>query len=122
MTQLFMKKLFRDLRKDSVTFWGFVISGICIVLSLLFVAIFYHLLPPFIPIYNKLPWGYARLGTTVEFFIPIVLTIIFCIINVIFSMYVYKKEVLLARILCFTTVVLCIFLFIFTVKIIFLVK
>lgn len=120
--QQFMKKLFKDLRKDTVTLWGFIISILCILLSIISIGIFYTSLPPFLPVYNKLPWGYARLGTRLEFFIPVGLTILFAAINIIVSGIIYKKEVLLARIACFTTVVLCIFLLIYTVKIIFLVK
>jgi len=69
-----------------------------------------------------MPWGYARLGRTYEIFILTGLAVIFFIINFLLSSYVYRKAALLARLLCMTTLSVCLFTAIFTIQIVLLVK
>jgi len=117
-----MKGFFKNINQDKITFWGFRLSIFFIITNVFFIIFFYRSLPPFLPIYNKMPWGYARLGRNYELFIPAGLTTIIFTINLMLCSYIYTKAALLARLLCATTVCVCLFTLIFTVQIILLVK
>lgn len=117
-----MKKFFKNLRQDKITNWGFITSGLFLVISFLLISIYYTSLPPFLPLYNKMPWGYARIGNKIEIFLYLGIATIFFISNLIFSSLVYKKIVLLARFLCLTTLLLWFFVLIYTIQILVLMR
>lgn len=116
MVHLFMKKLFKQLRQDNVTSYGFLLGGILILIDTITPIVLLSQLPPYLPLYNKAPWGYARLGTKFEFFIPIGIALICYIGNLFFAEYLYKKVPLLSRLLGVTTVVLMVLLTIFIIQ------
>lgn len=112
-----MKKFFSTLRKDSVAVWSF---WICSILTLAIVGIVLmqlHNLPLFIPIYNKLPWGYARLGTRLEIFVPISLEATLVILNTILGVHFAERIPLLSRFLFLTNISMSVFLAIFVIKV-----
>ena len=113
-----MKKLIKPLLNDKFTFWGFFISLLAFLTSLIYTAIFYQSLPPFMPLYNKLPWGFARLGTKPEIFIPITITFLFYLGNFFLAMHIYPKSPLLGRILALVNLLVCLLTAIFVWKII----
>src|SRR5579872_4419623 len=116
MEQLFMSTSFKTLLQDriiQVSFWG---SMLFFVVSCLVVAITYTHLPPFLPLYNKLAWGYARLGHTYEILIPIGIPLLLCIVNIFLGKYLYEKVPLLARFLFLITFLIALFTCIFIVK------
>lgn len=116
-----MKESYKHLMRDRVLSISFVGSLLFLVVSLVYVAISYAHLPPFIPIYNKMPWGYTRLGRTYEIFIPMGLTLIFFVMDIIFSAKMYERSPLLARLVSVVSFFLCLFSCIFIIKIITLV-
>lgn len=103
---------------DKITFWGFFWSFLLLSISIIYTILSFSHLPPFIPLYNKLPWGVGRLGTKIEIFIPLGLTLEFFICNLILSAFVYAKVPLLARILAFVMFFVSLFTCIFIFKII----
>lgn len=108
------KTLFTD-KIISISFWTsifllFVTLGIALVS--------YVNLPPFLPIYNKMAWGYARLGKTYEIFLPIILPTIFLICNIFFARFLYARLPLLARFLLLATLLIALFTFIFILKLV----
>lgn len=107
---------FNYLREDKVIRYGFSISGALLLISILIPILLFHLLPPFLPLYNKLPWGYARLGTKMEFFIPLGIAIFYYFCNIFLAQYLYKKIPLLARLLCATTIVIMLLVNIFVIQ------
>lgn len=104
-----------------MTFWSFFASVLLLVTSIMYVLLQFYALPPFLPLYNKMPWGYGRLGGKAEIFIPIVLVTAFFIGNILSSSYIYPKIPLLARLIGFITFFLSLFSCIFVIKIISLV-
>ena len=101
---------------------GYSIGIFFILVSIAVVLIFYRSLPPFLPIYNKLPWGYARVGTKIEFFIPVGIGALLYLFNVILGSLSYKKSVLIGRFFSGTTILISIAILIFVLQIIFLVR
>lgn len=113
-----MKTSFKELLKDKIiltSFWG---SILFFVIIFLVVALSYTHLPPYLPLYNKLAWGYARLGHTYEIAVPIIIPLILCTINVLLAKKVYEKFPLLARFLFLTALLISLFTCIFIVKLI----
>ena len=115
-----MKKFFNSLQKDTVLVWSFWVSIITLFLMVLVTIISYANLPPFIPLYNHMPWGYARLGKTYELFFPTAVVLGICIINTIVGIKLIEKSPLLARFLFLTMAGLALFTCIFVGRLIFI--
>lgn len=111
-----MKEFFRDIISDNTIKLGFAISFLSIFITLIFVIFSYHNLPPFIPIFNQLPWGEQRLGVTISIFIPIILIFLILICNLVISSKVYKKIQLASRMLAITSLIVSIITFLFVLK------
>lgn len=113
-----MKEFFKDVLTDNITKLGFLVSFIIITLAVISVALSYHNLPPFLPIFNQLPWGEKRLGTTIQIFIPILIPLAIFLLNFITSPLFYKKNPLISRMLAVISLTSSILVFIFLTKII----
>lgn len=74
-------------------------------------------LPPFLPLYNKMAWGYARLGNKWEIFIPIFFVLICISGNTYLGLKLQQKLPLLARFIFTTNLAISIFTAIFIGKI-----
>lgn len=111
-----MKTSFKELFADNINLVSFWASVFFFAVVLIVVALTYSHLPPFLPIYNKLAWGYARLGHTYEIFVPVVIPFILCAANIFLAKKVYSKFPLLARFLFLTTLLLSLFTCIFIIK------
>lgn len=94
---LFMKKAFKTILQDKIIFWSFLISLLLLISVGIYIAIVYSQIPPLLPIFNRLSWGYSRLGTKVELFIPFGITFLFCIVNLFITAAVYNRVVLVGR-------------------------
>ena len=101
-----MKNLINNLKKDKLTFRGFVISLLLTLITFLYIAINYSNLPPIIPIFNQLPWGNNRLTPTIGIFIPLLVFIAVFIFNIIFTSLIYSKNPLVARFIAAITLIL----------------
>ena len=56
-------------------------------------------LPPVVPLFYNRPWGTSQLGTPLELFLLLVSSTCVFLANVVVAARMYKKNVLLARIL-----------------------
>ena len=116
-----MKVFFKDVINDKITRLGFMCAFGIVLISLVFVLFYYNRLPPFIPIFNQLPWGEQRLGGTLTIFIPASIALLILIINLIISELVYKKIPLVSRMLAVTSLLISILTFLFVFKTILLI-
>src|SRR3989344_7772334 len=94
-----MKEFFKDVKSDKAIIPAFFINGVFIIASIIFILFSYGNLPPFIPIFNQLPWGEQRLGPTFTIFIPVLVALLILIINILTATITYKKIPLVARML-----------------------
>lgn len=94
---LFMKETFKKTFQDKIIFWTFLISLAIFLALAIYIVIIYSQIPPILPIYNRMPWGYSRLGIKPELFIPLGITMIFFISNTIAATLLYNKLVLISR-------------------------
>lgn len=115
-----MNDVFKLVRQDKIAKWGFTISNIFVVIEVIAIAIFYFSLPPFLPVFNQLPWGETRLGIKPAIFIPIAITMSFIAINFFLVGHLYEKTPLLSRILSITTLLIALLSFIFILRTLYL--
>lgn len=94
-----MKEFFKDIAQDKTIVPAFFINGIFIIVTIIFILFSYRNLPPFIPIFNQLPWGEQRLGSSSTIFIPVLVALLIFIINIFAATFAYKKIPLVARML-----------------------
>lgn len=111
-----MKEFFKDIALDRTIIPAFLINGLFIIISIAVILLSYGQLPPFIPIFNQLPWGERRLGPTLAIFIPVSVAFLILIINMFTSTLTYKKVPLVARMLAAISLLTSILSFLFIVK------
>jgi hypothetical protein len=59
-----MKEFFKDIIPDRIIISAFFINIFLIITTVVYILISYGKLPPFVPVFNQLPWGEQRLGPT----------------------------------------------------------
>ncbi len=92
-----MKEFFKNIARDKTITSAFFINIFLILTTVIYIAFSYGKLPPFIPIFNQLPWGEQRLGSQITIFIPIGISLLILAINIFISTLIYKKIPLIAR-------------------------
>lgn len=112
-----IKKLFTD----GIQLWSFLLSIFFLLVAIVLVGFFYKQLPPFLPLYNKMAWGYERLGHTWEVIVPFGVALLFFFSNFFIAAYSETKVPLLARFLGLTTIAITFFTCVFLVKVVFVV-
>lgn len=121
MEDSYMRSFFKSLRKDNllnICFWTTIIL-VCLMIGT--IAISYTNLPPFLPLYNQMPWGYERLGKAYEIFLLPAGILFITILNTIIGIKLVEKIPLLARFLFISLTMLSLFTYIFILRMIFLV-
>ena len=116
-----MKEFFKDIKSDKTTNIAFLLTIILIIATFIFTIFFYRHLPPFIPVFNQLPWGEERLWETLTIFVPILTSSLIFILNLITSTLIYKKIPLVSRMLAGTSLLIAALTFLFVIKTIILI-
>lgn len=111
-----MKEFFKDIKGDKTIAYAFTINIFFIIAAIIYIAFSYGKLPPFIPIFNQLPWGEKRLGNTIMIFIPILIALLILAINIFISTAIYKKIPLISRMLAAISLLTGMLTFLFIVK------
>jgi hypothetical protein len=113
-----MNDLIKNLSHDRTIWWSTLIAVILLLLCIILVAIFYGSLPPFIPLFNQLPWGTERLSSKTSLLLPVLVAFIIVACNSILTKYIYERMSITARMLAVTTLLLSVLVFIFVIRII----
>src|SRR5437870_9181378 len=111
-----MKKIFKKINADKIIRLGTYISLAFLTFHLLYVAIAFSFLPPFLPLFNQMPWGGERLGVKIAIFIPFVIGLSFFLLNLVLALRLYEKMPLVSRILSITGVIINILFMIFIIR------
>ena len=111
-----MNDLFKYFKADKIVKWSTLIAALLTLCEIAYITLFYFSLPPFIPVFNQLPWGEERLGTELEIFLPVIITIAFFIFNFLLLNHLYEKMPLASRMLSITTILISILSFIFSLQ------
>lgn len=116
-----MKEFLKDIKADRMGRFGFLGAFVLSILTFFYILIAYKNLPPFIPIFNQLPWGEARIGSTITIFIPVLYCSLIIVGNLFLANFIYKKIPLISRILAATSIIVALLIFLFTVKTVWLI-
>lgn len=111
-----MKKLIKYVIADKILKWSFGVTLFLITIQFAYIGVFYVSLPPLIPLFNQMQWGEERLGTRIEFFLPIVIAAIFSLLNLFLAQKLYEKMPLVSRIVGITTVLVNILSLVFIMR------
>ncbi|MBF8249531.1 MAG: hypothetical protein HW400_132 [Candidatus Levybacteria bacterium] len=111
-----MKDFFKDIIADKTIALAFAINIFFIIAGVAYILISYGKLPPFIPIFNQLPWGEQRLGNIFTIFIPAGVALLIFAINIFISASTYKKIPLVSRMLAAISLLTGILTFLFSIK------
>lgn len=112
----FMKEFFKDAFGDKTIAFAFFINTFFIIATVVYILFSFGELPPFIPIFNQLPWGEQRLGGKPAIFIPVLAALLIFAINIFTSTLVYKKIPLVSRMLAAISLLTGILSFLFSIK------
>lgn len=113
-----MNGLIEQLSIDKTIWWSTLLSVFFLTVALLLVLIFYQNLPPFIPLFNQLPWGIDRLSPKTNLLFPIILTFVLLLCNTTLTKYIYERMVITSRMLAITSLLASLLTLIFTARII----
>lgn len=113
-----MKEFFKPATTDKIINRASVISAAIILLTLLYAAFNFFKLPPFVPVFNQLPWGNERIASRGFIFTPAIITILILAANLTLSSYIYEKSPLISRIFSITSLLAAFLTLIFTIVII----
>lgn len=111
-----MKEFFKQTARDKIIRIEFISACFLSFLSFLLILFSYANLPPFIPIFNQLPWGDQRLGKTLTIFVPLILSSLIICWNLITAGLIYQRYPLVSRILSTTSAIVAILVFLFLIK------
>jgi hypothetical protein len=111
-----MKEFFNDVRNDRFTFRVFTTTFIFILFPFPYILFFYRNLPPFLPVFNQLPWGQPRLAPPLGIFIPSIISLIILIANIMLSSFLYKKTPLVSRLLAIISLIISVLTLLFVFR------
>jgi hypothetical protein len=84
------------------------ISYLIIFLSIIVIGIFWKQLPPLIPLWYSKPWGNDQLANTSFLFLLPIGTLLWNIVNTLFSIHFTKEHLVFSQILFFTSLLISI--------------
>ncbi|MGA2967737.1 MAG: hypothetical protein ABSD69_01010 [Candidatus Levyibacteriota bacterium] len=113
-----MKNFINNITSDKLAYRGFLISFLLMILTIVYILVNYSNLPPFIPIFNQLPWGNDRLTPTLGIFISTTILGLIFLFNIAFTSIVYSKSPLIARMVAAVTLIIAVMNFLFIIKLI----
>ncbi|MEK7559285.1 MAG: hypothetical protein AAB521_03195 [Patescibacteria group bacterium] len=106
----------RVIASDKIILRGSIITFLIILLSLLFIILQFRILPPYVPIFNQLPWGEERLGTTLMIFLPVIAVAFVSFVNIFVSAAIYTKSQIISRMLTVSSILSAFLSFLFVVR------
>ncbi|MCL4418912.1 hypothetical protein M1146_02290 [Patescibacteria group bacterium] len=111
-----MNEFFKDAKQDRVIFAGSLTSFILAAAMVIYILFYYGSLPPFVPLFNQLPWGNNRLGIRIMIFIPVLMVLCISIFNIFISSILYKKAQIVSRMLSVASLLIAFLSFLFVIR------
>ena len=109
-----MNGFFNEVKKDKVISGGFLLTFITV--FFVYILISFGSFPPYIPLFNQLPWGDQRLGASIMIFIPLGIAIFIVITNIFICYFIYKKSQIISRMLAVASVLMAFLSFLFILR------
>lgn len=107
---------FKDILRDKILLRGTVLSLCLTAISIIIIGFYYNILPPFIPLFNQMPWGEQRIMRTLWITLIPSIALLFLGINLFFASKIYKNVPLIARLFSVTSFLISILAFLFVIR------
>lgn len=111
-----MRSKISHIFSDKIIRLSSILTAVSLATLLALTVFYFFKLPPFIPLYNQLPWGVERLSDKLGIFLPLVISIAFFVLNLFISSKIYEKMPLVSRILSITSLLIALLTFIFIAR------
>lgn len=111
-----MKDLFKNKNIDKAIIWSFLISIFFVFINFAYILLSFRKLPPFVPLFNQMPWGTERLGSKEQIFIPLLISLFISLANFVLSINTYAKSPLISRIFSITSFAIAFLTLLFTLR------
>ncbi len=111
-----MNEFFKKIKQDKLVFRSFYLNFFVIIISLFYIVLYFKSLPPFIPIFNQMPWGEQRIAGTFWIFLMPLLALIIFGVNLFLSSSFYRRNPLIGRLLSITSFLISILVLLFLVR------
>jgi len=111
-----MNGFFKEIKEDKILFRGSILSVTIILVSLLFIILYYGSLPPLIPLFNQMPWGEDRISNSIFIFLIPTITLLIFVTNLIFAKLIYKKIPLISRLFSMTSFLISVLSLLFIIR------
>lgn len=98
-----MNDFFNKLKDDKLLIRSFLLNFALIFISLVYTLLYLHSLPPFIPIFNQMPWGDQRIANSIWIFLLPFLALLVFVVNLFLSAAFYRKNPLISRLFSITS-------------------
>lgn len=108
--------VFDQIKQDKILLRGSILSLSLIVISLITIILYYQSLPPFIPLFNQMPWGELRITKTIWILLIPAISLTFFILNLFFASYIYKSVPLVARLFSMTSFLVTVLSLLFIIR------
>lgn len=105
--------------QDSIIFWSVSVSVLSTLLIISFWVINFTNLPSDLPLFYSLSWGDAQLGSIGQFIIIPSTVLLITLTNLIISWHLHPSQIIVKRILSFSSAIISLLFFISAIKIIF---
>ncbi len=106
--------------QDSIIFWSISSSVLISLIIILLWAINIYKLPQQIPLFYSQPWGENQLADLPQFIVLPALVILTVLINLIISWHLHPSQIILKRILSFSSLIVSFLILITAFKIIYI--
>jgi hypothetical protein len=112
-----MNELIKIIAADRITRLSTIIALGLIFATVIYIALFYRDLPPYLPLFNQLSWGDPRLGEKIFIFLLPLVTLFILIGNTIFASFLYSTLPLVSRMLTITSLLVSSLTLIFIIRV-----
>lgn len=111
-----MNASIKEMLADKIIVGCLSITGFILLFHIFFVVYFFSKLPPFIPIFNQMPWGDTRIALKPYIALPILITLVIGLVNIGMSIFLYKKIPLISRFLTITWLLISLLTILITIR------
>lgn len=112
-----MNALFKKVTSDKIIRYSSIVSVLLLIFDTVYIAILYRHFPPYLPIFNQMPWGEMRLGDRPIIFLPVILSFGITLLNFFFATQLHEQMPLLSRMIIISSLLINIITCIFVIRI-----
>lgn len=111
-----MNDVFKILQNDRTVLFSLMAATMLTIAHAAILTLSYSSLPPFLPLFNQLPWGEERLGEKHLVFLPLALAASSLLGNSFLSTALYRRVSLVSRMSAVTALLVSVLALLFVIR------